>query len=170
MTAQGAPSRLRVARVTRAHGVRGEVRVQPLGGGTERFKRGLRLTVEGDGRQVEVRSARSQGDSVLLLLAGIEDPEAAAALRDAYLTVDVEHARRLGPDEWFVWQLVGMHVRTPDGTPLGAVEDVEAGVASDVLVVRREGAVSRYPMVSAFVTAVDLEQRCITVQPWDEDP
>jgi len=175
MNARSAPARLRVARVVRAHGVRGEVRVEPLGGDASRFHPGLRLHVDhlgGESGRVPptvVRSARPLGDHVLLAFEGIEDPERAAALKDAYLSVDAEHARSLSEGEWFVWQLVGMEVCDTRGTPLGTVDDVEPGVASDILVVRRGEHVRRFPMVGAFVTDVDMDSGRVTLEPWDEE-
>lgn len=168
MKAKAAPPRLRVAHVLRAHGLRGEVRAEPLGGAVSRFTPGLRLHVDAGARSLVVRSSRAQGTHVLLGFDGIDDPEHAAVLKDAYLSVDSDQARSLGPDEWFVWQIVGMEARDTDGNLLGVVEDVEEGVASDVLVVRGDDAVARYPMVSAFVSMVDVENLLITLQPWDE--
>ena len=54
------PSRLRAARVLRAHGVGGEVRAEALGGDAARFARGLRLYPEGERRPLTVRSAPQQ--------------------------------------------------------------------------------------------------------------
>ena len=52
-----------------------------------------------------------------------------------YLCVDVDAARPLAEGEWFVWQLVGLRVLDTDGADVGVVEDVEAGVGNDVLVI-----------------------------------
>ena len=57
------PPRLRVACVLRVHGVRGEVRVESLGGDIERFAPGTRLQVEGQNRAVSVRSARAGNET-----------------------------------------------------------------------------------------------------------
>jgi 16S rRNA processing protein RimM len=107
---------------------------------------------------------------VLVAFEGVDTPEQAAPLRGAYLCVDVRDARRLGEREWFVWQLVGMRAETTDGRALGAVQDVEEGVANDVLVLDRGGEVSRVPMVSAFVRDVDVPRGVVTIEPWQEEP
>ena len=62
----------------------------------------------------------------------------AALLRGVYLCVDVDAARPLADGEWFVWQLVGLRVLDTTGTDVGVVDDVEAGVGNDVLVIRDE--------------------------------
>lgn len=163
------PERLRVAYVRRAHGVHGEVRVESFGGEAARFAPGTRVTVESSGAQLTVRSARDGGDgSVLLAFAEIGDGGAAQALRGEYLTVDVRAARRLDDDEWFMWQLRGLQVRTPSGDVIGTVEEVEPSIANDVLVVRSNGDVRRFPMVRAFVKAVDVDAGVITLDAQDE--
>ena len=169
MSVSGAPARLRVARVVRPHGVRGEVRVEPLGGGADRFARGLQLAAE-DGRQLVVRSARALGHGqVLLGFEGVDDPDDAGSLRGAYLSVDAAQARPLGEGEWFVWQLVGLEVLDTSGRRLGTVDDVEEGVASDLLVVRDGESERRFPMVGAFVRDVDVNNARVIVEPWEED-
>lgn len=157
--------------VRRPHGVRGEVRAEALGGDARRFRRGLRLTTEDGARTLTVRSSRQLGDrDVLLGFAGIDTPEAAAPLRGAYLCVPEEEARHLAPGEWFVWQLVGLRAVDTRGVEVGTVRDVEGGAAHDVLVVDTPEGERRYPMVSAFVAAVEIQSHRIVLTPWPEEP
>ena len=169
MSRAAAPARLRVARVLRPHGVRGDVRAEPLGGGAERFRPGLRVSVEGGDELRVTRSRPAPGGHVLLGFEGVDNPEQAGKLRDAYLSVDTTEARPLGEREWFVWQLMGLTVRDPQGATLGVVDDIEEGVAHDVLVVREGAALRRYPMVEAFVRDIDVNNGVIVLQPWEED-
>lgn len=165
------PALLRAAFVRRPHGVRGEVRVEPLGGDASRFAPGLRLRREDTGGELVVRSARSGADGDLLLgLEGVDDRNAAAALRDAYLCVEAAARRPLGDDEWFTWELVGLRVRTAGGQAIGTVVDVEAYPEQDVLVVRGDDAGERrLPLVRAFVRRVDLAAGEVEVTPWPEE-
>jgi 16S rRNA processing protein RimM len=168
--ADASPPLLRAAHVRRPHGVRGELRVEPLGGDAGRFTPGLRLHLETGGRTVVVRGARPAGDGdVLLTLEGVSSRDAADALRDAYLCVETGDARTLGADEWFVHQLVGLRALTPEGEPVGVVEDVEEYPAHAVLVVRDGERLRRLPMVRAFVERVDLDAGAVIVRPWEEE-
>jgi 16S rRNA processing protein RimM len=164
------PALLRAARVRRPHGVRGELSVESLGGDAGRFRRGVKLTVEQTGSILTVRSARNvAGGELLVSFAEIDTPEAAAPLRGAYLCVAPQAVRHLLPGEWFVWQLVGLAAVDGDGHALGEVTDVEAGPAHDILVVGTPAGERRFPMVSAFVTKVDLEAGRIVLTPWEEE-
>lgn len=169
LRAAAAPRTLRAAIVLRPHGVRGEVRAQMLGADSARFRRGTRLQVEASGRALTVRAARAgPSGTVLLGFRGVDTPEQAGELRGAYLCVDIGAARPLGPDEWFVWQLVGMRCVNVDGAPLGTVVDIEPAPAADVVVVEDAGALRRYPMVREFVRAVDVDGGVLTVAPLPE--
>jgi 16S rRNA processing protein RimM len=167
-----APQHLRALHVRRPHGVRGELRVEPLGGDAERFRPGLRLTLERDpSMHYTVASARptAEGD-LLLTLREVASRNDAESLRGAYLCVDAGERRSLGADEWFVWELVGLRVVDASGEALGVVDDVEAYAEQDVLVVRRpDGSDRRVPMVRAHVAAVDVNAGTITVLPWPEE-
>jgi len=164
------PQRLRAAFVRRAHGVRGELRVEPLGGASDRFSRGLRLHVEGGTDSYPVAAARPASDGdVLLRLVGVDDRTAADRLHGRYLSVDAADARQLGDQEWFVDQLVGLRVGTPQGEELGEVTGVEHYAAQDVLVVGGTNGERRFPFVSAFVSVVDPAAGSIVVTPWEED-
>jgi 16S rRNA processing protein RimM len=165
-----APAKLRVAQVLRAHGVRGEVRVEPCGGDWTRFKPGTRVEIEDGSRALTVRTSRpGPGNAVLLGFDEVTNPAAADRLRTLYLCVDVDAARPLSEGEWFVWQLIGLRVIDTSGTDVGVVEDVEPGVGNDVLVIRGDNDVHRLPMARDYVTSIDLAVGTLTVTPWQEE-
>lgn len=165
-----APAKLRVAQVLRAHGVRGDVRVEPCGGDWTRFKPGTRVEIEDGSRALTVRSSRpGPGNAVLLGFDEVTNPADADRLRTLYLCVDVDAARPLSDGEWFVWQLIGLRVIDTSGTDVGVVEDVEPGVGNDVLVIRDDNEVHRLPMARDYVTSIDLGAGALTVNPWEEE-
>jgi 16S rRNA processing protein RimM len=165
-----APPLLRVAHVRRAHGVRGEVRVQMLGGDLTRFAPGTALLGERDRRHLTVTSSRPlDGDEILLTFEELPSREQAAALSGEYLCVERSQARALPDDEWFIWQLVGLRAVTDEGEELGVVRDVEEQPASDVIVVAAGVEERRYPLVREWVRAVDIARGVVVVTPWPED-
>jgi 16S rRNA processing protein RimM len=165
-----APAKLRAAQILRAHGVRGEVRAEPIGGDPDRFAPGTKLETEDGARTLTVRTARpGPGNAVLLGFDEVTSPTEAALLRGTYLCVDVEAARPLSNDEWFVWQLVGLRVLDTTGSEVGVVDDVESGVSNDVLVIRDGATVHRLPMAHDYVTSVDVAAGTVTVTPWAEE-
>ncbi len=167
--ATAAPALLRVAHVRRPHGVRGEVRVHPLGGDVRRFAAGTELVAEKAGRPLTVAAARAlDGEELLLTFSELPSREAVASLTGDYLCVRPTQARALDADEWFVWQLVGLRAVTEDGLDLGVVGDVEEQPASDVLVVHDGDEEQRFPMVRQWIRSIDVAGGTIVVTPWPE--
>ena len=165
-----APARMVVGRVVRPHGVRGELLVEVLSDAPDRFAPGTAVAA-GDPdsdtppRPLEVSDARLHQGRLLLRFVGVEDREAAEALRGSLLTIPSEAARKLGPDEFWRHQLVGLAVVDPQGNGRGVVSDVLPGTAHDLLEVRRpDGATVLVPAVAALVK-VELEAGRLVVQP-----
>jgi 16S rRNA processing protein RimM len=168
-SAVAAPELLRVAHVRRVHGVRGEVRIQPLGGDLGRFAPGTPLLDERGRRALTIRTSRPlEGGDLLLAFTELPTREAAATLHGDYLCVERSEARRLGADEWFVWQLVGLRAVTDEGEDLGVVLDVEEQPSSDVIVVGEGASERRYPLVREWVRSVDVASGTVVITPWPE--
>jgi 16S rRNA processing protein RimM len=155
-----APDRLVVGRLVRPHGVRGEVLVEVLSDAPERFAPGAELAAgdpdAGGLRPLTVVAARLHQGRLLARFAGVDDRDAADALRGQLLSIPLAAARPLGPDEFWPHQLVGLAVVDRDGRHRGTVEEVLPGAAHDLLAVGlHDGARALVPAVAALVT-VDL--------------
>jgi 16S rRNA processing protein RimM len=169
-SAVAAPALLRVAHVRRVHGVRGEVRVQSLGGDVGRFPPGTALVSERGRLPLTIATSRAlDGDELLLSFEELTEREQVATLTGDYLSVDPAHARPLPDGEWFVWQLVGLRVVSDAGDELGVVRDVEPQPAGDVIVATSDAGERRFPMVREWVKSVDLVAGVVVVTPWPED-
>ena len=104
-----------------------------------------------------------------MLFEGIATRTEAEALRGQQVEVDRE-ALELDDDDVLLADLVGCAVRRVDGTPWGEIAAVNAGEMQDLLVIH-DGDVERMlPLVDAFVKAIDLDARVVTVDPPDELP
>jgi 16S rRNA processing protein RimM len=156
--------RLTVARVGRAHGIRGEVTVELRTDVPERrFVAGASLYVVPARRDPQpgpelltVRSVRDHNGVLLLTFDQVADRSAAEALRGVLLEADVPDDEQ-EPDAWFDHQLVGLAALAPDGRPLGELVAVEHSGAQDLLVVRRpDGERRLVPFVTAIVPTVDV--------------
>ena len=154
--------RLIVARIGRAHGIRGEVSIESrTDSPDERFQPGAVLHSTGQGRsdvpaQLTVRTVRDHNGTLLLTFEQIEDRSAAETLRNVLLEADVpEHAGE--NDAWYDHELVGLAAISPAGEPLGTVAAVQKGGAQDLLVVTRpDGQRRLVPFVTAIVPTVDV--------------
>jgi len=122
---------LEVGRVTKAHGVRGEVVVALITDRVERVAVGSVL-VAGDGRSLRVVASRPHQKHHIVSFEGVDSREAADALHGAVLSA--EPLDDDGNDELWVHDLIGSVVVNPAGDRIGVIESVQANPASDLLV------------------------------------
>ena len=153
-----------VGRIGRPHGVHGDVSVEVRTDEPDRrFADGAVLqTDRAIPSQIVVASHRWHSGRLLVHFEGVDDRDAASALRGAILEVSVDVTERPSePDEFYDHQVVGLAVVNPAGEPLGEVVQVVHG-AQDLLVVRRRGANDvMVPFVAALIPEVDLQNRRI---------
>jgi len=149
-------SLLVVGRLGRPHGLKGEltvaVRTDDAPG---RFTPGAQFLTEPDVGVLTLAAARSHTDRWVLRFEDVLSREDAEDLRDVELLVD---ASRDEPedDAWPVATLVGLQAQHVDGTALGTVVALEAGVAQDLLVVDTGRGRVLVPFVAALVPDVDV--------------
>jgi 16S rRNA processing protein RimM len=122
--------RLEVGRIGRAHGLHGEVTVVPITNVPSRFAPGAELFV--DDRMYVVASARPHQDRWLVRFDGVDDRNAAEALRGR--VVSAESLDDAPEGEVWVHEMIGAVVRDLAGVELGRVVAVEANPAHDLLV------------------------------------
>jgi 16S rRNA processing protein RimM len=155
-----------VGRIGRPHGVRGEVTVEVrTDDPDQRFAPGMTLATDpAAAGPLTVEEARWHKGILLLALAGVDDRDAAEALRGTMLVIDsAQIAPSDDPDEFHDYHLIGLAVVTTDGTRVGEVTDV-LHHGQDLLVVHRPSGDEAYvPFVKALVPEIDLDKGVLVV-------
>jgi len=126
-----------VGRITRPHGVRGEVSVEVRTDEPDRrFAVGRVLATDPVAAgPLTVESARWHSGRLLIQFAGVADRNQAEDLRGIWLTLDSAEAGPTGdPDEFHDHELIGLAVVTTSGEPVGRVTDVRH-FGQDLLVI-----------------------------------
>ena len=133
-----------VGRITRPHGVRGEVSVEVRTDEPDRrFAVGRVLATDPAAvGPLTVESARWHSGRLLIRFAGVADRNRAEDLRGIWLTLDSAEAGPTGdPDEFHDHELIGLAVVTTSGEPVGRVTDVRH-FGQDLLVIEPGAATS----------------------------
>ncbi len=149
-----APEYIVIGRVTRAHGLRGQVIVAYQTHWPERFLSLQRVFVGDANLPVGVAAVRLTPRYALLSLIGVETRSDAEALRGLWVKVPRAEAMRLGEGEFFVHQVVGLAVVTQAGELIGHVTDVLFTGANDVYVVQTATGELLLPAVEDVIHAV----------------
>jgi len=157
------PRYLAIARVLRSFGVRGEMKVQVLTSFPDRLGRLKRVYLGPDTAPHEVTRFRWHRGELLLLLADVQDRNAAEELRGQLVQIASEEAVPLGPGEFYEHQIIGLTVVTAEGEPLGQVVEVLATGANDVYVVEGPRGEVLLPARAQVVRNIDLDSGTMTV-------
>ena len=153
-----------VGKITKAHGVRGEVALLMYSDNPERFADGAEVFLD-DGRAITVRSSRSHGGRLLVVFEGISDRAAADELRGRTLVVPESWLPELREGEWWPHQLQGCVVVTESGRVLGTLVEVIANPANDLWVARAAGGTETLvPALKDLLVDVDVAARTIVVR------
>ena len=157
---------VRVGRIAKPHGIKGELKVLPYGEADGfRLYREVLLGGENPGpaRLFQVAHFRPQGRMALLELAGVKGRDAAEALAGREVWVAKEELAALAEDEFYWHELVGLDVVTESGRKLGQVTALFATGGHDVLVVRGNGREYFVPARREFMLAVDQDASLLTI-------
>lgn len=154
--------------VAKAHGIQGEVVVDPLTDTAGRFDPGRVLAAllpNGTARTLKVATSRPFQDRLLVRFEGIETRNDAETLRGSELTIRRDQVAPLPEGRYYRFELVGLAARLPDGRRLGTVEEVFATGSNDVLVIRGGDAEILIPLLDSVVRSIDPKGGAIVVDP-----
>ena len=167
------PSYLTVARVVRSHGTAGELACQIITEFPQRFRRTrtVYLAEGNDGAPPVARAVegarivrRGHVQQVLLKLEGVDDRNAAEALRGAQIQVPESEAWKLPRGRFYWHQIVGLRVVTTEGRELGTVEQILETGANDVYAVRTPRGELLIPAIKDVVKEISPEHGVMVVE------
>ncbi len=153
------PRFIAIGRITRPHGVHGEVAVEVWTDFPERFDT-IEIVYLGDALEAEewqVMASRWHKNRVLLTLQGCQDRATAERLRGLLVQIPIEEAMPLAEDEYYPHQLIGMDVVTVEGEELGRVSEVLFTNANDVYVIIGPRGQILLPAIADVIERVDLD-------------
>ncbi len=163
--------RILIGRVHGAFGVRGELKVESFSEPPQALLKYAPLTLRdarGNERELEDVRGRVSSKGLVMTIPGIQDRDAAEALRGAELHVPRSALPPPAPGEYYWIDLEGLEVVTTTGVVLGRVSHLFSTGVNDVLVVEGE----RERMIPFrepdYVTSVDFESGRVTVD-WDPE-
>ncbi len=160
-------SLIALGHVVGPHATRGELRVRPFNPDSTTLHAGCTIVLR-DGQQCEERrvtAIRRHKHYLLLTVHGCDSMNAAETLTGREVCVHAAELPRIGPDEIYHYELVGMAVITTTGEDLGTVAEVLPTPSNDVCIVRARGREHLIPLVDTIVRAIDRTQRRLVIDP-----
>ncbi|MEL6374439.1 MAG: ribosome maturation factor RimM [Pseudomonadota bacterium] len=160
-----AQKRILMGVIATAHGVRGDVLVKAYTAVPEDVARYGPLESEDGAQRFALTIKRSTPKGLIARIEGVGDRDAALALRGMKLFVPRERLPAPAEDEFYIEDLRGMAVLSPEGSPLGRVHAVHNFGAGDLIEVAVDGARDTVliPFTKADVPVLDLTAGHIVV-------
>ena len=156
---------IEVGRIVNAHGIRGEVRVQPRDGDPAFLT--LFKTFYMDGKPVVPTAKHVHKSLVLMKFPGVDDMNAALDLKEKKLFIRRADAK-LPEGEWFDDELLGLQVHDGEtGALLGELVAVDAYPAHKVYTVKGAKTYLIPAVRDAFILSVDMESNRMDVRVWE---
>ena len=155
-----------IGHITKAHGIRGALRIAPLTDDPKRFHLLKEVWFNRGGRErTSFTPTRVQivPDAVLLTVAELSDRNAAEAWREADVEIPGDQVLPLAEGQHYLFEIMGICVVTEEGKTLGEVVDIVRNPAHDVYVVRGEEREYLIPAVPEFVRQIDSESGLMIV-------
>lgn len=153
---------LEAGQIVNTHGIRGEVKIVPWCDTPEFLCDFDVLYI--DGKPVEVKLARVHKANVIAKLAGVNDVDAAMALKNKVVSIDRSDVE-LPEGRHFIADLIGLEVRDADSdAALGVIDDVLTPPASEVYVVKGNGKEYMIPAVDEFLIETNIEGGYVRVR------
>ena len=157
---------LRVGVISSTHGVRGEVKVYPTTDDPERFKK-LKTVLLDTGQEVvplHIEGVKFFKKMVILKFQEFDNINQVEKYRGRDLLVTRDQAVKLGPDENFITDLIGLSVVTDEGEAFGTLKDVIQTGANDVYVIaHKSGKEYLFPAIKSCILDVNLDRQEMTV-------
>ncbi len=153
-----------VGRITRAHGLRGQLVVQPASPGSDVLLRVDEIVCQQAGKRqrLQIRDARYQGKLLLVSFEGVPDRTAGERLVGSELVLEKSALPPPDEDEFYTGALIGLQVKDRADKILGTVVDLEATETLTWLVVETPTGRHLVPFTEPLVE-VDLDRKRIVV-------
>ena len=157
-------TRICVARIGAAHGVRGEVKLWPFTQDPMAVLHYGPLSTKDGARQFEVARARVAKDHLVAALKGVATREDAERVNGIELYIAREKLPATEADEYYHADLIGLNAINAQGDSIGKVLAIHNFGAGDIIeIAPAQGSSLLLPFTNAVVPTVDIKAGHVVV-------
>ncbi len=159
-----------LGKISKPHGIRGEVKIYPYSGSPEQFVdayKHIYMAVDEQGPLVELTIERSriQGKLVLAKFKNYSDRAAAEHIVGREVFVHKNNLPDLSEDEFYLHELVGKELVDTSGATLGVSNWILTTSGQDLLIVQNRGREYMVPIVGDFIQSIDNKKIVVDLPP-----
>lgn len=149
---------LLVARGIKAHGIRGDVKIDCLMDNPDSFSKLSEIVVKG--KTYKIERVRANNSYPLLKLVGVDTMEQAEFFRNTDIFVPRDKLPTPPKDTYYIDDLIGCKAML-DGKELGILTDIYQNGSADVYVITQANDTVMFPCIEGVMEKVDIDGKTI---------
>lgn len=164
------PEYVSIGIITKAHGLKGEVVVVPITDDLRQLEKLKSIMIKdpaGEHKPFNIERARIISDRIVVKFENVNDRNSALILTGSIIDKRLSDCDALPSDEYYIFDLIGLKVKTTRDLWLGKIIDVLTLPANDVYVVQDGANEYLIPAIKDVIKKVDLEQEYVLIEPLD---
>lgn len=157
---------LEIGKIASAHGIKGEMRVQPWCDTPEYMKSFKTLYLDKKGERPIAVKSRPNGNMVIMKIQGVDTVESAAEYRNKIIYMKRSDAK-LPDGTWFIQELIDCTVIDADKEDIvyGVISDISQTGANDVWHIKKDDKEYLIPAIPDVVIDTDVVKGIIKIRP-----
>ncbi len=166
------PGFILIGKITKPHGLRGEVKIFPFSGDPDSFIAHYpSLHLARDEQETKnflssrVEKARVQGKQVIVRLDLCADRNRAEQFAGFFVFVQECDLPKLPDDEFYLYELIGKQIIDTNGNLIGIVDRILEAGSQELLVLNCQGREVLIPPVSDFIVTMEEDRIIVDLPP-----
>jgi 16S rRNA processing protein RimM len=155
---------IEIAKAVKAHGIKGEVKLQHFCDHAQDFKNFNTIYVK-DGDDfvpIEILSVRADRNAVFIKTASVLSRNDAEAMRGTMFYVEKSDIMNMPENAYLIRDLIGIDVCDEDGNTLGVLKEILQHGSADVYVVKADKGFM-FPALEHVIINTDIDKRKLTL-------
>ena len=156
-----------IGEIVAAHGIKGNVKIRTFTDSPENIKKYKEIFLGAEHEKVEISFQSSTQDIALCRIKGVEDRNAAEALKGKKLYIKKSALSKPKKNEYYLHDLVGCEARHINGSKLGEVISVNNFGAGDIIEIAlsQSKKTEMYAINANNIPEVNIQKKYIIVNP-----
>ncbi len=157
---------IKIGKILKTHGLRGQVSVLPLTDYVERFEEVGWVYIEGIKGKLYIKDVRYRPKDVLISFDGYNNITQVEQFKGQYLLIEEMQKRDLPRNTYYISDIIGLEAYTVDKRYLGKVVDILQAGSNEVYIIKdKDKKEIMIPAVREFIPEISLEEGKIIINP-----
>ena len=157
------PEYVIVGRILAPSGLQGKLKVEVITDFPERFTPDAQVYL--NQQPVTIEQVEWYKGRLVIKLNAIDSVEEARKLRGQYLEIPASQLQPLPAAQYYLFQVIGLEVKTTQGELLGKVTEIITADSNDTYVVNGDWGEILIPAIEDVIKSIDLERGEMTIEP-----